>query len=46
MKNGYGILSFSDGNEYKGEWKNDQKNGFRIVTYFDGNKYVGEWLND
>ena len=42
---GVGILTYSDGDKYEGEWKDGQKNGQGTYTWSNGNKYVGEFKN-
>ena len=45
-KEGKGIMKYYNGDEYEGEWLNDQKNGKGTMKYNDGLKYDGEWKND
>ena len=44
--NCFGTYTFSDGNKYVGEWKDDKQNGQGTYTFLDGEKYVGEWKDD
>ena len=38
-----GILSYSDGENYEGDWKDGKYNGQGIYTYANGSKYVGAY---
>ena len=42
IREGVGILTYSDGDKYVGEWKDGQKNGQGTMTW-KGLKYVGEY---
>lgn len=44
MPNGYGIMDYSSGANYEGEWKNSKWEGDGVLTtpFF---KYSGEWSN-
>ena len=44
--NGQGTYTWSDGEQYVGEWKGNKKNGLGTYTFADGDKYVGEWKDD
>jgi len=41
-----GAWTFSGGETYFGEWKNDKRNGQGYFTTPDGETYVGEWKDD
>jgi len=43
IREGVGILTYSDGDKYVGEWKDGQKNGQGTYTWSNGNKYLGEF---
>ena len=43
---GYGIINFSDGINYEGEWKDGTRHGEGTFTSSDGRKWVGEFKND
>ena len=43
---GYGIIDFSDGINYEGQWKNGIRHGEGTLTSADGSKWVGEYKND
>ena len=43
---GYGIIDFSDGINYEGQWKNGTRHGEGTLTSADGSKWVGEYKND
>lgn len=42
---GEGIFKWPDGQQYEGEYKNDQKNGQGIFTWPDGRKFIGNWVD-
>ena len=44
--NGLGTYTYSNGDKYVGEWKNDSKYGQGTYTYSNGTKYVGECKED
>ncbi len=44
-KNGKGAASFSNGDKYKGKWKDGKMHGHGTYTWENGNQYVGEWRN-
>jgi len=39
-------MRFEDGNEYEGDWVNNQKHGRGVLNYVNGDKYDGEWRHD
>ena len=41
-----GTYTFSNGDKYVGEFKDDKFHGKGTYTFANGNKYVGEWKND
>ena len=43
---GYGIINFSDGINYEGEWKDGTRHGEGTFTSSDGSKWVGEYKYD
>jgi len=43
--NGKGIYSWTDNDQYAGEWKEGKKNGYGIYSYNDGSKFIGEFLH-
>lgn len=43
---GYGIFSHSEGDEYKGEFLNDETNGYGIYNHLNGAAYEGLWNQD
>ena len=45
-KNGQGTYTWSDGQKYVGEFKDDKFNGQGTLTFANGNKYVGEFKDD
>ena len=44
-KHGYGTFTLANGDEYKGEFKNDEKHGYGLITSPSTKTYVGEWKN-
>ena len=45
LRNGNGTMTWTNGDQYIGDWKNDKKDGQGILTS-KGNKYEGDWKND
>jgi len=45
-ENGQGTYQYSNGDKYKGQWKNNRLDGQGTLTYLDGSKYVGQWKNN
>lgn len=43
LKEGLGILKWSDGRVYKGEFHKDKPHGKGLLTYADGSSYKGEF---
>ena len=41
-----GTLTFADGDQYVGEWRDGIQHGQGTYTFADGSKYVGEWRDD
>ena len=39
--NGQGTWIWDDGEEYNGEWKNDDFHGYGTYKYASGSKYIG-----
>jgi hypothetical protein len=44
--NGQGTYTWSDGNKYVGEYKDDKRHGQGTYTYASGNKYAGEFKDN
>lgn len=40
---GEGVYRWSDGRQYKGQYKNGLKDGFGEYVWVDGRIYTGEW---
>jgi hypothetical protein len=41
--NCWGTYTYSSGNKYVGEYRNNERNGQGTAIFIDGNKYVGEF---
>jgi hypothetical protein len=41
-KNGYGVITYSDGFTYKGFWKDNNKHGKGVVHFENEDEYEGE----
>jgi hypothetical protein len=46
IRNGVGKMTWPDGTEYDGDWKDDEQNGRGKITWPDGRVYEGEWKDD
>jgi len=46
IKEGYGIMHYSNGSKYEGEWKNNKREGYGIFYFSNGDKYEGEFKNN
>ncbi len=44
--NGFGTLTWSNGNKYSGDWLDGKIHGKGTLTWANGNKYEGEWANN
>ena len=44
--NCFGTSTWTSGNEYVGEWKDNAKTGQGTYTWSNGNNYVGGWKDD
>jgi hypothetical protein len=42
---GFGILKWTDGRYYKGQFASDKRHGNGEMYYTDGTRYVGNWAN-
>ena len=40
---GWGKITFPDGEEYEGEWLNGMKHGRGRVIFANGEEYIGQW---
>jgi hypothetical protein len=45
-RKGLGVMKYSNGQTYSGEWKNNEKSGHGALTWPSGHVYEGEFLND
>lgn len=46
MPDGFGVWFNTNGDNYKGDWKNGKKHGQGTYIWADGRKYTGAWEND
>ena len=44
--NCFGTYTFTSGNKYVGEWKDNNRHGQGTFTWTDGEKYVGEFKDN
>lgn len=44
LQHGYGYSSWSNGEEYTGEWKIGVIHGTGEYKWHDGSNYIGEWV--
>ena len=42
---GKGVMIWSDGRVYEGDFQDDKRHGHGVYTWKDGRKYVGGWKN-
>ena len=45
-RSGYGVLTWSEGGRFEGEWHEDDRSGLGVMTWPDNHRYDGEWRND
>ena len=45
-RNGYGILRLSDGQEYRGNFKDGEFDGYGFKKYRNNDEHYGQWKND
>ena len=43
---GHGIMTYSNGDIYNGDWENNNRHGKGKIIYQDGDIYEGEFEND
>lgn len=46
VRQGYGVVTLPNGEEYKGLWSNDKRSGQGTYTYANGDLYSGSWRAD
>jgi hypothetical protein len=46
LRHGYGVMKYSNGNLFMGEWKDDCFDGFGEYIWSDGRKFKGSFKND
>jgi len=44
-RHGKGVMLYTDGRTYEGEWENDLKHGVGVEVLANSNRYEGEFLN-
>ena len=44
VKEGYGVLTYVNGERYEGYWKADKAHGKGTLTYSTGDRYIGDWV--
>jgi hypothetical protein len=37
------VFQWASGNNYKGEYKDDERDGFGEMQWTDGSVYIGDW---
>lgn len=45
-KHGEGVLFYSNGARYEGQWSNDKKQGEGVLVFENGTVFVGEFADD
>ena len=45
-RHGQGTMTWPNGDEYVGEWKNDKMDGQGTMTWGNGDLYEGDWQDD
>ena len=45
LSDGFGELTFPNGDKYEGEWKDGEINGQGTMSFENGGTYMGEWEN-
>jgi hypothetical protein len=45
-RHGFGLVTWTDGSRYAGEWSVDKPSGYGIQTYADGSFYEGQFLDE
>lgn len=45
-RHGSGVLTYDDGNVYRGDFLNDMRHGYGIYRFTMGDMYEGNWEND
>lgn len=40
------LINYTNGDQYNGDYEDDQKHGHGTLTYSQGGSYTGEWEND
>jgi len=44
-REGYGVMKYTEGDVYQGEWRDDMQHGKGEIVYSDGDKYIGQFQN-
>lgn len=45
-REGRGLMIFSDGSLYEGDWQKDKQDGFGRHIHLDGDVYEGQWKDN
>ena len=45
-RHGKGVLKYKNGDEYQGEWVDDERKGKGTMIYNNGDQYQGQWENN
>jgi hypothetical protein len=46
MRSGKGLLTFTDGGVFEGQWLGDKKHGIGVYSYSCGDVYTGQFVSD
>ena len=44
--NGFGTLTYNNGNVYQGNWSRNSMNGFGTMNFSNGDSYTGNWVKN
>ncbi len=46
LSEGHGVMYYTDGNRYKGNWVKDERTGHGVIYFVNGDRYEGYFVND